>query len=85
LDGGHVVYALLGRSHKWITNGFLLALLPMAWWWNGWLLWAVLLFFFARKHPPVHDLTEIGNLRVRLGILALIVFLLCFSIIPIIG
>jgi membrane-associated protease RseP (regulator of RpoE activity) len=85
LDGGHVVYALLGRSHKWITQTFLLALLPMGRWWSGWWLWAVVLFFFARKHPPVHDLTEIGNLRVRLGILALIVFLLCFSVTPIIG
>jgi membrane-associated protease RseP (regulator of RpoE activity) len=85
LDGGHVVYALLGRSHKWITQTFLLALLPMGRWWSGWWFWAALLFFFARKHPPVYDQTEIGNSRVRLGILALVVFVLCFSITPIIG
>jgi membrane-associated protease RseP (regulator of RpoE activity) len=84
LDGGHIVYALLGRSHKWITQTFLLALLPMGILWNGWLFWAVLLFFFARKHPPVYDHTEIGNTRIRLGVLALVVFLLCFSIAPII-
>jgi membrane-associated protease RseP (regulator of RpoE activity) len=84
LDGGHIVYALLGRSHKWITQTFLLALLPMGKLWNGWWFWAVLLFFFARKHPPVYDQTDIGNPRIRLGILALIVFLLCFSIAPII-
>ena len=29
LDGGHVVYALLGRAQKWITGFFLVALLPM--------------------------------------------------------
>jgi membrane-associated protease RseP (regulator of RpoE activity) len=85
LDGGHVVYALLGRSHKWITQTFLLALLPMGKFWNGWWLWAVVLFFFARKHPPVYDQTEIGSPRVKLGILALVVFILCFSITPIIG
>ncbi len=85
LDGGHVVYALLGRSHKWITQTFLFALLPMGRWWSGWWFWAALLFFFARKHPPVDDQTDIGNPRVRLGILALIVFVLCFSITPIIG
>jgi membrane-associated protease RseP (regulator of RpoE activity) len=84
LDGGHIVYALLGRSHKWITQSFLLLLLPMGRWWNGWWLWAVVLFFFARKHPPVYDRTEIGSPRVRLGILALVVFILCFSITPII-
>jgi membrane-associated protease RseP (regulator of RpoE activity) len=85
LDGGHIVYALLGRSHKWITQTFLLALLPMGRLWNGWWLWAVLLFFLARKHPPVYDQTDIGLPRVKLGILALAVFLLCFSIAPIIG
>jgi membrane-associated protease RseP (regulator of RpoE activity) len=85
LDGGHIVYALLGRSHKWITQTFLLALLPMGRWWSGWWFWAALLFFFARKHPPLHDQTEIGTERVRLGVLALIVFVLCFSITPIIG
>ena len=84
LDGGHIVYALLGRSHKWITQGFLLALLPMGKFWNGWWFWAVLLFFLARKHPPVYDQTEIGEPRIRLGILALIIFVLCFSYAPII-
>ncbi len=85
LDGGHIVYALLGRAHKWITWAFLAALLLMGFISHNWWLWAALVFFFARKHPPVHDATEIGNLRVRLGILALVVFVLCFSITPIIG
>ena len=84
LDGGHIVYALLGRSHKWITYTFLLFLLPMGFLWSGWWFWAVLLFFFARKHPPVYDRGEIGNVRVKLGVLALVVFALCFSIAPII-
>jgi membrane-associated protease RseP (regulator of RpoE activity) len=85
LDGGHIVYALLGRSHKWITQVFLLALLPMGKLWQGWWFWAVLLFFFARRHPPVYDSTEIGTSRIRLGIVALVVFGLCFSYAPIIG
>jgi len=85
LDGGHIVYALLGRSHKWITQTFLIALLPLGKFWNGWWFWAVLLFFLARKHPPVYDQTDIGVPRVKLGVLALVVFILCFSIAPIIG
>jgi len=83
LDGGHVLYALLGRPKKWLTNCFLAALLPMGKFWIGWSIWAVLLFFFARHHPPVYDDTEIGTARVKLGILALCIFLLCFSIAPI--
>jgi membrane-associated protease RseP (regulator of RpoE activity) len=84
LDGGHIVYALLGRSHKWITQGFLLALLPMGKFWSGWWFWAALLFFLARKHPPVFDQADIGTGRIKLGVLALVVFILCFSLAPII-
>ena len=84
LDGGHVLYALLGRSQKWVTNFFLVALLPMGtFFWNGWWFWAVLLFFFARKHPPLHDYGDIGFSRIKLGVVALCIFLLCFSLSPI--
>jgi membrane-associated protease RseP (regulator of RpoE activity) len=83
LDGGHVVYALLGRSQRWITNIFLVALVPMGKFWTGWWFWAVILFFFARKHPPVYDSTAIGDSRIKLGIVALCIFILCFSLTPI--
>ena len=83
LDGGHVIYALLGKRHKWITNTFLAALVPMGWIWNGWGFWAVMLFLFARKHPALYDESEIGTPRLRLAIVALCVLLLCFSLAPI--
>lgn len=84
LDGGHVVYALFGRAHKWVTWAFIFILLPMGWfYWMGWLLWAVLLFFFARRHPPVYDHSHIGRGRIQTGVLALIVFLLCFTLAPV--
>jgi membrane-associated protease RseP (regulator of RpoE activity) len=83
LDGGHVIYALFGKAHKWITNIVLFALLPMGRLWNGWWFWAVLLFFFARKHPPLFDENEVGKVRIQLAVVALCIFLLCFSIAPI--
>jgi membrane-associated protease RseP (regulator of RpoE activity) len=83
LDGGHVLFALIGRAQKWVTNFFLVALLPLGKFWNGWWFWAAMLFFFARKHPPLYDQTPIGSPRVRLAILALAIFILCFSIVPI--
>ena len=49
----------------------------------GWWFWAVMLFLFARKHPPLYDRSEIGESRVKLGVVALLVFALCFSIAPI--
>lgn len=85
LDGGHIVYALLGRSHKWITYGFLLLLVPLGKFWSGWWFWAALLFIVARRHPPVFDQASVGAARIRLGWVALGVFALCFSVAPIIG
>ena len=35
--------------------------------WQGWLMWAVLLFLFARRHPAIYDLTDFGRARIRLG------------------
>jgi membrane-associated protease RseP (regulator of RpoE activity) len=84
LDGGHVVYSLFGRAHKWVTWAFIAVLLPMGWfYWYGWLVWAVLLFLFARRHPPIYDASAIGAGRIQLGLLALVVFLLCFTLAPV--
>ena len=85
LDGGHIIYGLMSRWHKRITFGVIIALLPLGWFSASWHWWgfAVLLFFLARKHPPVFDESEIGFARVRLGWLALLVFILCFTASPI--
>jgi membrane-associated protease RseP (regulator of RpoE activity) len=82
LDGGHVLFALVGRAQKRVTNFVLLAMLPMGFLWPSWSFLAVMIYLFARKHPPLYDQTPIGAPRVRLAILALFIFLLCFSIAP---
>jgi membrane-associated protease RseP (regulator of RpoE activity) len=84
LDGGHILYALSGERHRWISRAFIALLVPAGlFFWQGWLMWAVLLFLFARRHPAIFDLADIGPERVRLGILALAMFLLCFMLAPI--
>jgi membrane-associated protease RseP (regulator of RpoE activity) len=84
LDGGHILYALWGEKHRWISQVFIALLVPAGlFFWQGWLLWAVVLFLFARRHPAIYDLAETGSIRRRLGILALVMFLLCFMLAPI--
>ncbi|MCU1328849.1 MAG: Peptidase [Bryobacterales bacterium] len=83
LDGGHIVYALTGRFHRLTTWLFLGVLVVLGKFWTGWWFWAVLLFFFARKHPPLYDEMDAGGARIRLGFTALVLFLLCFTIVPI--
>lgn len=83
LDGGHIVYALFGNRHKWITRAVTVALLPLGFLWYGWLLWALLLFFFARRHPAIYDLSGIGTARRRLAWLSLAMLLLSFTASPV--
>ena len=83
LDGGHILYALSGEKYRWISRMFIALLIPAGYFWDGWLMWAVLLFLFARRHPAIYDLSDIGRERIRLGVLALAMFLLCFMLAPV--
>ncbi len=84
LDGGHIIYALFGRRHRAITIGAICMLIPVGWFfWHGWLLWAGVLFFLARRHPSVYDSDAIGSTRIRLALVGLVVFLLSFTLAPI--
>jgi membrane-associated protease RseP (regulator of RpoE activity) len=85
LDGGHILYAFAGRWHKLLSRIFVVALVPLAIYarsWS-WLVWAALLFFFALRHPVICDVGKLGGKRIALGITALAIFLLTFTVIPI--
>ncbi len=57
LDGGHIIYALVGRRwHRIIASTFLGMILLLGVVWTGWLVWAVLIVFLIKvKHPPTLD------------------------------
>jgi Zn-dependent protease len=83
LDGGHVAYALLGaktRYLNWVVTGILLI---MGIWWQGWLLWAVLIFAFSRVQvPPMDDVTPLAHWQIGLAIGLFILFALTFTPLP---
>ncbi|MBI2864837.1 MAG: site-2 protease family protein [Chloroflexi bacterium] len=85
LDGGHIAYALLGERVRWLTPAVIVALLALGVFWQGWLLWAALIFLFGRvQATPLDDVTPLGpGLRV-VAVLAIVVFLLVFSPIPLV-
>jgi membrane-associated protease RseP (regulator of RpoE activity) len=84
LDGGHILYAFLGERTKILTRVFILALIPMGFFFAySWLVWAALLFFFGMRHPAIIDPAPVGRVRAWLAILALIVFVLSFTAAPI--
>ena len=84
LDGGHILYSFFSRAHRWLSRAFVAALVPLglvySW---SWILWAVFLFLFAMRHPVIHDRSRLRAGRVALGILALLVFILCFTVTPV--
>jgi len=84
LDGGHILYAVAGRYHRLLSRLFVLALIPLGLLYsNSWLLWALILFFLGLRHPSIYDPNPLSRNRRRLAVLALIIFLLSFSVTPV--
>lgn len=83
LDGGHILYALTGDKHKWLSRIFTASLVPLGFLWWPWWVWAVLLFIIFRRHPAIVDPSGISSGRKWLALAALLVFLLCFTVVPV--
>lgn len=81
LDGGHVVYGLLGRRSLYISLAMLGGLAVMALFYpQWWFLVAMLLFLIGPRHRRTEDETvPLDRRRVLLGILALAVLVVCFT------
>lgn len=81
LDGGHIMYVLLGRKVATRTFPFVLgALVLLGVVWNGWWIWAALVFFLGRRYAePLDQITPLDTPRKILAVLALILFIFTFS------
>jgi membrane-associated protease RseP (regulator of RpoE activity) len=83
LDGGHILYSLTNHWHRRISLGVALALVPLAYFWWGWLIWAVLLVAIGFRHPQLIDPWEPLDRRRRiLAVAALAIFVLVFMPAP---
>ncbi len=89
LDGGHVLYALVGAAQRWIGLAFLAFLLVLGREWWGWWMWAVLILVLGRgsvRHPSVFDPDfPIGPARRAVGWSCVVIFVLTFVPVPIQG
>lgn len=92
LDGGHAVYALLGRrTHYWLGRFAFLAMCGLTYLGlqyygsaSGVLYSLLLLVVLRAGHPRVEDEEEpLGRGRVVVGLVTLAVFILCFLPFPI--
>lgn len=85
LDGGHIAYALLGKKARYLYLPMVLFTLVLGIWWNGWWLWSVLLLLFGRMQAqPRDDVTALDGKRKVIAVVALLVFVLSFTPIPLV-
>lgn len=84
LDGGHILYVLLGkRNAKKIFPFILGALVALGFAWQGWWLWAALIFFVGGHHAePLDQITPVDRKHKILGVIALVLFILIFIPVP---
>ncbi|CAN5871135.1 site-2 protease family protein [soil metagenome] len=86
LDGGHILFALIGPKQRWAGLGILVLLLILGTWWWGWWVWAGLVLLVGRgrvRHPAVWDPhLPVTGARRLLGWFAALVFALTFVPIP---
>lgn len=89
LDGGHILYALVGSWQRWLGLAFLAVLLVLGREWWGWWMWAGLILLLGRgsvRHPAVFDPDfPIGRTRRMVGWLSVAMFPLTFVAVPIQG
>ena len=86
LDGGHVLYALIGRRQRQLGTLTWVALVVLGWYFKGWWVWAALVLLFGRGrlgHPSVLDRhSPIPASRQVLGWLTIALFAATFTPIP---
>ena len=83
LDGGHIVFSIAPRAHKFVSRLTILFLLPMAYYlWTGWLLWAILLQISSLRHPQVAEWPKVSGGRTWLAVVALLMLALTLTPAP---
>lgn len=84
LDGGHIAYAILGERHRWVSKFMIGLLILLGFFFQGWLVWAVLLLFLGSKHPPIlYPEVPLDPKRRMIGFVSLIIFILTFIPVPV--
>ncbi len=96
LDGGHILYALIGRKQSIFARIFfgtliiigLSSFIPLPYFsihagTVGWLVFALVVFFLIKlDHPPLYDNTELNRTRKYIGWITIAIFILTFLPVP---
>ncbi len=84
LDGGHILYGLVGKLQHKLAILFLIFLAGIGTIWNGWWVWLALAIIMKPFHPPVINNDIVPDKRHKImGWIAVILFILTFVPMPI--
>ncbi len=102
LDGGHIVRSVLPKRYRTVyklvykilfivgLTGFAAQMMGMDsllhFFWPGWLIWAVLVYFMTRlEHPgPLNDVSPLDRRRKLITVFILLMFILSFIPVPVV-
>jgi membrane-associated protease RseP (regulator of RpoE activity) len=84
LDGGHIVYAIIGPYARYISWAVVCTLLVLGFFFLGWFLWAVLGWITSLRPQVVVDTqSPLDRRSLMIAGIAFAIFILCFMPIPI--
>ena len=88
LDGGHIAYAVFGPRARYLSMATLLIIGLLMIWSFSWISMALIMlamaFFLGFRHPPIVDEgTPLDARRQIVALVALAIFVLCFTPVPI--
>jgi membrane-associated protease RseP (regulator of RpoE activity) len=85
LDGGHILYAVSPKVHRWATNTIVFLLFfAGTMFFIGWLVWGCFLLPSLR-HPHVAEVPVLSKWRRWLAVAGLVLFMLTFTLQPFAG
>jgi hypothetical protein len=77
---------LFGKKLKYAMPVIIIMMGILGFFWNGWWLWAALLFFFGRQSAePLDQITELDRGRRTLAFFMIVVFILVFIPVPLVS
>lgn len=83
LDGGHILYSLIGKKQRYAGWICLFALVALSFIWPGWAVWVFMtLFLLMVAHPPVRQVPLSLKEKIT-GWLCMIIFILTFIPVPV--
>ena len=86
LDGGHILYALVGKAQRYFGLAFLALLLVLGRDWWGWWLWVAMILLIGRgsiRHPSVFDpAPPVSATRRLVGWFCIAIFVITFMRLP---